>query len=152
MMQMWKLKVLNRFVSCRSGNVLVEFGFIAMLVMATIVGAIEFTGVMSQTTKIANAARAAVEQAMKDPAAVTDITNVAVRSGNLDPATLSVTVNTFCECPGVGSVPCGDVCSGGITNYSYVTVNLSQPAQSYFQGAGFLGSFTVGKSATMQLR
>ena len=151
-MQIWKSNFLCRFASCRDGNVLVEFGFIAMLLMATVVGAIEFTAVMSQTTKISNAARAAVEYAMKDPAAITEITNVAVRSGNLDPATLSVAVNTFCECPGVGSVPCGDTCSGGITNYSYVTVNLSQPAQSYFHGAGFLDSFNVGRSATMQLR
>jgi Flp pilus assembly protein TadG len=152
MMRSAKPNFLNRFVQARDGNVLVEFGFIAMLLMGTVVGALEFVAVMSQTTKISNAARAAVEHAMKDPAALTEITSVAVRSGNLNPGTLNVTVNTFCECPGVGSVPCGDTCTGGITNYSYVTVNLSQPAQSYFHGSGFLGSFNIAKSATMQLR
>ena len=78
-------KLLDRFGASRDGNVLVEFGFVAALLMATAVGAIEFTAVMSQITKISNAARAAVEHAMKDPEALTEITNVAVRSGDLDP-------------------------------------------------------------------
>lgn len=152
MMQIAISRCLRRFAQCQKGNVLVEFGLVATLLMGTVVGAMEFTAVMGQTTKISNAARAAAEHAMKDPAATTEITNVAVRSGNLDPATLNVTVNTFCECPGIGSVPCGDTCAGGITNYSYVTVSLSQPAQSFFQGHGFLTGVTVARSATMQMR
>ncbi|MBT5048901.1 MAG: pilus assembly protein [Rhodospirillaceae bacterium] len=152
MMKIRKPKMFNRFASCESGNVLVEFGMVAMLLMGTVVGAIEFTAVMTQNTKLSNAARAAVEHAMKDPAAVTEIADVAVKSGNLDSNTLNVAVSTFCECPGVGAVGCGDTCSGGETNNSFVTVNLTQPAESYFHGSGFLTSFSLAKSATLRMR
>lgn len=145
-------KFLVRFSSCENGNVLLEFGFIATVLLGALVGVVEFMAVMSQTTKVTNAARAAVQHAMRDPDDVTGITSVAAKSGGLDSASLTVTVDQFCECPGVGSVPCGDTCAGGETNYGYVTVNVSQPAMSYIHGNGLLGGVVIDRSATMRTR
>jgi len=146
------LREITRFAFCETGSVAVEFGFVAVVIMATLLGALEFTAVLNQSNKMSNAARAAVERAIVDPDDITGITNVAVRSGNLASGTLNVTVNQFCECPGDGQVPCTDTCTGGITNNSFVTVNLSQPAESYFEGPGFLNGLTLNRSATLRLR
>lgn len=145
-------KGLTRFAFCESGMASVEVGFIAIVIVTTLLGALEFSAVLSQSNKMSSAARAAVERAIVDPADISGITSVAVRSGNLDPGTLNVTVNQFCECPEFGPVPCTDTCMGGETNNSFVTVNLSQPAESYIQEQGFLNGLTLNSSATLRLR
>jgi Flp pilus assembly protein TadG len=152
MKPMCNSKPITRFAFCESGNVVVEFGLVASLLMITALGTLEFAAVMSQTSKMSNAARAAVERAIHDPTDITGITNVAVRSGNLNSGTLNVTSTQFCECPGVGSVPCTDTCAGGSMNNAFITVNLSQPAESYMQESSFLDGITLVRSATVRLR
>ena len=152
MKPMCNFKAITRFAFCERGSAAVELGFVAILIMTTLLGALEFSAVLSQSNKLSNAARAAVERAITDPTDITGITNVAVRSGNLDSGTLDVTVNQICECPGYGSVPCSDTCAGGITNSSFITVNLSQPAESYIQDQGYLNSITLNSSATLRSR
>ncbi len=149
---MAKARLINRFKSCEKGNVLVEFGLVATLMMSTVLGAVEYASVMDQTSKMSNAARSAVEKAMEDPADITAITEVAKKSGDLDGSVLSVSVNTFCECPGGIPITCTDTCAGGVTNSSYVSVSLSQPVQSIVQGSSLLDGYTLSRSATMRLR
>ena len=143
---------LRRFAACERGNTLVDLGLVAMLLTGTVTGLLEYAAVTTQSSKLSNAARTAVEYAMKNPADVTGITNVAVRSGNLDPATLTVAVNQICECPGAGAVPCTDTCSDGSVNNAFVRVDLSQPAEGFLQGSSVIPSLTLDRAATMRLR
>jgi len=142
----------QRFVACERGNVLVELGLVASLLMATVLGLFEFAAVTSQSSKLSSAARIAVEHAVKDPSDVTGIRNVAVQSGSLVDATLSVDVNMFCECPGSGSAGCADTCIDGTLSNMFVAVSLSQPAETLMQGGGLLKDLTLAQTATMRMR
>jgi len=145
-------KAIHEFVACERGNVLVELGLVASLLMATILGLFEFAAVTSQSSRLSSAARIAVEHAAKDPSNETSIRNVAIRSGGLIDATLTVDVNTFCECPGSGSAGCADTCSDGTLSNMFVAVSLSQPAESLMQGGGLMKNFTLDQTATMRMR
>lgn len=146
------LQRLRNFAVCERGNALLELGLVATLLTGTAIGLLEYGAVSGQASSLSAAARAAVEYAMKYPTDVTGITSVAAKSGEMDPATLTVAVNQFCECPGQGAVACTDVCADGSVNNAYVTVGLSQPAESWLQGSGFIPSFTLDRAATMRMR
>lgn len=143
---------IRHFVACERANGIVELGLVSALLMASVFGLVEFAAVTGQSIKLSNAARAAVEYATGDPTDITGITNVAVRSGDLNSATLTVAVSQFCECPGVGSAGCGDVCSDGSPSSMYVTVSLTQPAESYIEGNSLLADVTLDRAATMRIR
>ena len=144
---------IGRLLACERGTMFLELGIIATLLTTTALGLAEYAAVSGQAGKLSNAARAGVEYAMKHPADTTGITNVAVQSGNLNAATLTLSTNQFCECPDTsGSVDCTIACSSGELPDLFVTVNLSQPAEGFFHGSGMVPDFTLERSATMRVR
>ena len=146
------IRTIRGFAACERGNVLIELGLVATLLTATVMGMAEYAAVSSQSSKLSNAARAAVERAMKDPADITGITDVAVKSGNLTAATLTVAVNQFCECADTGTAACTDTCADGDLSNMFITVSLSQPAESFLQGSSVMPNFTLDRAATMRVR
>lgn len=152
MKPMCRFHALHGFAACERGNALLDLGLVAMLLTGAVIGLLEYAAVTTQSSKLSNAARAAVEHAMKDPADTAGITNVAIRSGDLTSATLTVTVNQFCECPGSGTAACTDTCANGELSNAYVTVGLSQPAESFLQESGVMPDVTLQRTATMRMR
>ncbi|HEX9696595.1 MAG TPA: TadE/TadG family type IV pilus assembly protein [Actinomycetota bacterium] len=142
----------RRFVACERGNVLVELGLVSTLLTTTVLGLFELGAVTSQSIRLSNAARAAVEFATKFPGDEAAIAEVAVESGNLSPETLSVVVNQFCECPGTGAANCADTCSDGSLSNMFVTIVLSQPAESFLEASGVMPDFTLESAATLRVR
>ena len=143
---------IHGLIACERGNMLVELGFAASLLAVTILGLVEYAAVTNQSIKISNAARAAVEYAVHNPSDTPGITDAAVKSGDLAAATLSVAVNQFCECPDTGAVECADTCADGSVNNSFVTVTLSQPAESFLEAGGIMAGRTLQGSATLRTR
>lgn len=145
-------KAVQGVIACERGNMLVELGFGAALLAIAVLGLFEYAAVTNQSIEISNAARAAVEYAVQDPSDTAGITDAAVKSGDLTAETLTVDVSQFCECPDAGAVACADTCADGSLNNSFVTVTLSQPAESILQSSGFMGGMTLEGSATLRTR
>lgn len=139
------------FIRNEDGGALVDLGLILSATTVVVIGLAETAAISSQSSRMSNATRAAVEQAIKDPSDVTAIKNVAARTGNFDPTTLSVAVGAICECPGPVQVICTATCSDGSTNSMYISVDITKQSQSYIPG-GMMPTFTLNRGATMRVR
>ena len=100
--------MLARFRSDRSGQNLVEFALVVVMLLLMVVGICEFGRAWNLYQILANAARegarlAALPAGFTDDAAVTTRVNTYLSTGNVDPSKATVTIGSAGVSGGTGS-------------------------------------------------
>src|SRR5689334_20913021 len=109
-MPMPRFAWLARLVRCRAGTATIETAAMLPLFAVLLAGLFDFgTGVMNAMA-LSAAARAGAQYALTQPTDTAGIAAVVAAATRLDPASLTITATSTCECPGGGSVGCGGSC------------------------------------------
>ena len=138
----------TRFQRDERGGIVVEFAIGVPVLLLLLSGAIDLGLALDQSSALQNAARAGAQYAMRFPADSTGITVAVQKSVTFDAATLTVTSNSFCECPQGGTAnSCLKSDCGGQTPNTYVSVKVSMPYSSPLPTAMMVGVTTLSGSA-----
>jgi Flp pilus assembly protein TadG len=132
----------------RSGQNLVEFAMIVVLLLAIVLGIADFGRLWMTNQAVTNAARegarlAALPNGFSDPAAVTASVTSYLTSANLDPASATVTLAGVSDGTGLpATVTVSYVVNGGLF--------LGPVLALLPGGSGMPGTFTLTQTATMR--
>ncbi|WP_081904664.1 TadE/TadG family type IV pilus assembly protein [Palleronia rufa] len=112
------VRLLNRIAEDRRGGSAVEFGLIAPMMLAGLLGVVDVGGAVNERIKLDAILRAGALVAMTDPgaAAVSDTLSVvdAGQGATDQRASLTLDVQRYCACPGDtgATVACSTTCPG----------------------------------------
>jgi hypothetical protein len=75
---------------------------------------------------------------MTQPTDSAGIAAVVAASTRLDPASLTISATSTCECPGGGSVGCGESCGPHVLVHRFIAVRVTQPFTTILPYPGFM--------------
>ena len=131
---------------------MVEFAFVAPIIALLLCGAVDFGRAMYDGTSVLSAARAAVEYSVKSPTDTAGIQQVAANASKLNPATLVVTPNRFCECAGGAAASCAGICGDGTAVREFLTVSVTAPFQPLLSLTQSMLPTQLSAHATLRVR
>ncbi len=130
----WR-QLVPAFAAARAGNIAVEFGFIAPIVLIMLLGVAEVSVAISNQLTVQAAARAGAHYGfMKPPVQgnmqpVIDSVKAAlppkwVATANASKATVAASVT--CECELTGAAVCGAPCAAGERSLTYLKIDVAK--------------------------
>jgi len=139
------------FRSDERGGVIVEFAFGVPLLLLLLSGAIDLGLALDQSSALRSAARSGAQYAMRFPSDSSGISDAVKKSVTFEAASLTVSSNTFCECPNGGNAnSCAKSDCGGNTPHTFVKVNVSMPYSSPLPTSIMLGITSLSGSAVFR--
>ena len=119
-------RLLVSLLQSRSGNVLVELAFVAPVLVLLLVGAIDLGRGIYTSMSLRSAARVGAEYVART-GDTANVAAVVAAAANLDPAAVTVTPTSFCECTNGESETCGSTCADGSATRQFITIEARQP-------------------------
>jgi hypothetical protein len=142
---------LVRLARCRAGTATIETAAMLPLFAVLLAGLFDFgTGVMNAMA-LSAAARAGAQYALSQPTDTAGIAAVVAAATRLDPASLTITATSTCECPGGGSVGCGGSCGPRTLVHRFVSVRVTQPFTSILPYPGFMRPAHLSGTAVLRV-
>ncbi len=149
------LTIIRRLWRCPRGNVAVEFGILAPLLVIMALGAFDFGRYGLGLLRVSSAARAGVQYGTLDHSTANDIANMIqyARDDAVDPANeLSIAARQFCRCPTGAEVACASPCPDGAYPPIYVEVTVADTLDLSFAYPGLPSTVTLAAASRMRLR
>lgn len=118
--------VLSRVFRCRRGAAAVEMALVAPLLVAIMLGVVDFGLAANERIRLSSAARAGAQKAMTNPSDTASIRQaVEAATEDMVAGRLTVAVSTQCSCGDGSAIACGTTCTDG-NNRNYVTVQVTE--------------------------
>ncbi len=149
------LMKLHKLPRCVRGNVALEFGFLAPLLVIMVLGAFDFGRYGVGLLRVSSAARAGAQYGTLDHSAANDIANMTqyARDDAVDPGNeLSVVARQFCRCPSGVEVACSSTCGDGQYAPLFVEVTVSDSLDLLFDYPGIPQSIVLAAGSQMRVR
>jgi hypothetical protein len=138
------------------GNVAIEFGFIAPILILLTLGAVELGRLGTEWTRVKHAANAGTQFGIQDQS------NAANTQGMIDAARLdaddtanelSITARRYCRCPGAASEGlCSEKCADDSFSPMYVEVNVSRNLAALIPYIELPKSYAISAQNTDRVR
>ena len=146
---------LGRLWRCAAGNLSVELALVLPILVLIALGAYDFGRAFQEKHRLAGAARAGAQYAMRH-AAAGDIAGI-IQSARDDAAdtdgALDVTARFYCSCPSSGELTCGDSCpTAAESSLTYVDVDVQQTLALLFTYPGVSDAVQLRASVQMRVR
>ena len=152
---------LGPFARAEDGVMAVEFGFIAPVVIALLLGVVEISQAISSQLQVQAAARVGSNFGLAKPPVQGNVQPVidAVRAtlppewiatANADKAVIAATVT--CECEVSGPAQCGVPCGQGERSQTYLRVDVTKPYAPMLQFRYMPMSFTLTDTSLVRLQ
>lgn len=149
------------FGRAQTGTMAVEFGFIAPVVIALLLGVVEVSQAISSQLQVQAAARVGSNFGLAKPPVqgnvqpVIDSVRAAlpaewIDSANADKAVVAATI--LCECEVSGPAVCGAPCGAGERSQTYLRVDVSKPYTPMVQIRYLPLSFTLRDTSLIRLQ
>ncbi len=149
------IRVVERLIRHRAGNVTIEFGFVILFMATLAVGAYDFGNLGYQKIALTSAARAGAQYGVQDQVTAADTTGMvqAARNDAADTGgALNITARQYCSCPGQGEVSCSVLCADDSFSYMYVEVTAEDQIELLFPYPYVTSPQTVTSTNTMRVR
>ncbi|HVI89456.1 MAG TPA: TadE/TadG family type IV pilus assembly protein [Dongiaceae bacterium] len=151
-MKLWRL--LRQLCRAQRGSVAVEAAFIAPVIIALLVGTINYGGVMLARTELFNAVHAGLQYALISPTDVDGMKTAAQNASSTETGagTMTVTTANSCYCADgitVQASGCNGSCTGG-DSYQMATITASQDYSYLLHFPGFPTSTTLSETASVR--
>jgi len=120
---------IHSLIASRRGNATVEFALILPVAVLLIAGLIEFGIAAYDGTSLEDAARVGAQYAIQKGLDSSGIQTAVTGATKMDPLTLNVTSQQFCECSGSWGTPvdCSTTtCSGNAPLAKFIQVTVAQ--------------------------
>jgi Flp pilus assembly protein TadG len=127
------------------GSALVEFGLCMPILMALLIGAVEYGRMVFATIEVSNAAMAGVQYGVQNPADAADLTGIQnAASADAPDITLGTTsTSVSCICSDGSASTCQPTDCSGKHIETILTVNTQAQFNSIFRVPGLSNSFTL---------
>jgi Flp pilus assembly protein TadG len=139
----------------RDGVAAVEFSIVAPLLIAMLIGTIDYGTGFYRKMQVQNAAHAGAEYALLNGFDSSAITNAVLNATNFSGVSSSPAPVQFCGCPsmsGVTSTDCGSTCSSGSTPGTYVTISAQGSYETLFHYPMVPNSFNFTSQTTVRIK
>ncbi len=149
------IRVVERLLRHRAGNVTIEFGFVILFMATLAVGAYDFGNLGYQKIALTSAARAGTQYGVQDQVTAADVDGMvqAARNDAADTdAALNISARQYCNCPGQGEVSCSVICDDDSFSYMYVEVTAEDQIELLFPYPYVTSPQTVASTNTMRVR
>ena len=126
--------LLSRLCRDRSGNNMIELALVAPFIIAITLGVIDFGRGAHASMSLRSAARVGAEYVSRT-GDLDKVTTVVTAAAKLQPSSLVVTSNMFCECEGAGgtsSATCGTYCKDGTIARRFISITTEQNFSTLF--------------------
>ena len=137
----------------QAGATAVEFAVIAPILIAMMIGIVDYGLGLYTDTQLANAAQAAVDYAMQKGYDAAAMTTVAQSSTRLTGITAAP--SQYCGCPsatGVTSTSCDSSCSDGLTAGTYAKVVATKEYGTLLSYPGIPANIHLSETATARVQ
>jgi Flp pilus assembly protein TadG len=118
-------RLLRRLGGDKSGNTLIELALVTPFIVAITIAVVDFGRGAQASMSLRSAARVGAEYVSRT-GDLTKVNTVVAEAANLDPASLVVTSNMFCECDGGAAATCGTYCPDGTIARRFVSITAEQ--------------------------
>ena len=148
------MKILTRLATlarCRSGAATIETAAMLPLFALLLAGLFDFGTGVTNAMALYAAARAGAQYALTQPNDSAGIAAVAAAATRLDPASLTITATSMCECPGGGSVGCGETCGPHVLVHRFVSVRVTLPFTTILPYPGFMRPSQLSGTAVLRV-
>ncbi|MBF0325440.1 TadE/TadG family type IV pilus assembly protein [Magnetospirillum moscoviense] len=144
--------MIRRLIRDQTGASAVEFALVAPMLIALVLGLVDFGQAMRERMQLTAAAHAGIQYAALNPNNLGGISGAVTASGSIPSARLSITTSTACECSDGTSVACaGGACPvGSPRTYVTVTVAESYPLLFHYPGLGTSVSLSAQASQRVE--
>jgi hypothetical protein len=116
----------KRLCRNRSGNMLLELALVSPIIVAVMIGMIDFGRGAQTSMSLRSAARAGAEYVSRT-GDLEKVEVIVAEAANLETATLVVAPIMFCECDGGVGATCGSYCPDGTFARRFISVTAEQP-------------------------
>jgi Flp pilus assembly protein TadG len=117
----------REFGADRSGSPAVEFALVLPFAVILLTGLLEFGMALYQSDSLEAGARAGAQYALAKGLDSAGIESAVEAASNLDPGSLYVVSDEFCECAGTYYATCPTACSPATTTLErYISVTVDQ--------------------------
>lgn len=149
------------FGRAQTGTMAVEFGFVAPVVIALLLGVVEVSQAISSQLQVQAAARVGSNFGLAKPPVqgnvqpVIDSVRAALPADWIDAANANkavVAATIFCECEVSGPAQCGAPCGAGERSQTYLRVDVTKPYTPMVQIRFLPLSFTLRDSSLIRLQ
>lgn len=159
-MQIERTRAILRFVTGRlvrgrdeRGSALVEFGLCMPIMMALLVGSVEYGRMAFAAIEVSNAAMAGVQYGVQNPADAADLTGIQnAASADAPDITLGTTTTSLsCICSDGSASTCQTTDCPGKHIETILTVNTQAQFNSVFKVPGLSNSFSLHGRAVQKV-
>jgi Flp pilus assembly protein TadG len=143
--------LLRRIAGCRSGAGTIEVALTLPVIVLVLTGLFDFGSSVMNAMALQSAARAGAQYALARPDDANGIAAVVAAAARLDAASLTITTNSYCECPGRQTVACGGVCAANVQPGRFVSVEVAQPFVGILPYPSFMRPTRLRGSSVMRV-
>jgi Flp pilus assembly protein TadG len=145
------MRALRRLRRDETGNVLLELALVTPVLVALLIGIVDFGRGAYTSMSLRSAARAGAEYVSRT-GDTSDLTTVVAEAANLQSTGLSVVPTTFCECDAGAPATCGGLCSDGTSVRQFIAVDVQKAYTPMLPYPGVPSPVTLSGRAILRVR
>lgn len=137
------------------GLAAVELAMVVPILSLIVVGTWDFGRAFQEDARMSSAARAGAQYGSFNTDNAEDTAGIALAArydANDTNQLLTVTSERSCECPNGSSINCNDTCASGEMSRMYVTVQVGQEFEPYFEYPFIKAPISLSGQAVMRVR
>ncbi|MBA4130225.1 MAG: hypothetical protein C0519_02250 [Hyphomicrobium sp.] len=155
------VETLKQCVSSRDGIIAVEFGLIAPIILALVLGVVEVSRAIENYLSIQTATRAGTHYALTKPPVQGDMSRIvsSVRAAlppdwvsATDGSAPQITASMVCECDVTGPAACGAPCGIGEKQQTYIRVEVQKLYTPLVSFRNFAPSYQLKTASMVRLK